>query len=267
MINITASEIFSKQLNSLVLFGISLLVITAVLLFGTAPQADAFEEVAVNIEVNDTDGDAGMQIFIDGGPWKHARVKAPNGRTVYAVAMVGKLRRFGGVESFLETNEPNYEEDMSLPEILEFLPAGEYKFIGRSIENERLSGSELLTHDLPCGPVVTSPVSEDPEENPVLDPTEPAVISWEAVENKIDTTTDEGECGEGEVTIVGYEVIVENETVEPTESFKIDVPAEVLKVTLPPEFVIPDSEYKFEILAIEESGNQTITERAFETSD
>lgn len=267
MSNIMASEVFSKQLRVKVFLGFSAAIFAVVFLFGIPMTANAFEEVAVNIEVNDTDGDAGLQIFIDGGPWKSARVKGPNGRTVYSVNMIGKLRKFGGTESFLESNEPNFEEEMTLPEILEFLPSGIYKFKGRSIENEKLEGSEELTHDLPCGPVVTSPVSEDEELDPVVSPEEPVMISWEEVVNKIDTDSDDGECGEGEVTIVGYEVIVENESVDPPETFSIKLPSEVLKVTLPPEFIIPGSDYKFEILAIEQSGNQTITEREFETAE
>ncbi len=36
-------------------------------------------------------------------------------------------------------------------------------------------------------------------------------------------------------------------------------------MTVPPEFMDPGTEYKYEVLAIEASGNQTITEREFET--
>ena len=35
----------------------------------------------------------------------------------------------------------------------------------------------------------------------------------------------------------------------------------------PPEFIGADTEFDFEILAIEESGNQTITERCFEVAE
>lgn len=244
--------------------GLTAMFLAAILVLGMTVTAEAFEEVAVNIEVNATDADAGVQFFLDGGPWKRARIKDPNGKTVFSVSMQGKLKKFGGTENFTESNEPNFVEEMTLPEILEFLPEGEYTFDGRTIENEKLEGAEELTHDLPCGPGGISPALDA-----VVDPTMPVMISWAAVVNKIDTTTDEGDCDvtDFDITIVAYEIIVENESTEdPTEEFTIKVPAGVTSVTLPPEFIIPDSEYKFEILAIEESGNQTITESFFSTS-
>ncbi len=41
--------------------------------------------------------------------------------------------------------------------------------------------------------------------------------------------------------------------------------AAATRVTVPPEFLAPDSEYEFEILAIEESGNSTIAVGEFVT--
>ena len=38
-----------------------------------------------------------------------------------------------------------------------------------------------------------------------------------------------------------------------------------LSVTIPPEFLDFDNEYKFEVLTIEVSGNQTISERFLST--
>ena len=47
----------------------------------------------------------------------------------------------------------------------------------------------------------------------------------------------------------------------------VTVPADTTMVTLPEEFLVEGTEFKFEILAIEESGNQTITEGCFETEE
>ena len=44
-----------------------------------------------------------------------------------------------------------------------------------------------------------------------------------------------------------------------------DMPAAARSVTVPPEFIEPDATYKYEVLAIEVSGNQTITETEFDT--
>ena len=47
----------------------------------------------------------------------------------------------------------------------------------------------------------------------------------------------------------------------------VTAPADTTMVTLPEEFLVEGTEFKFEILAIEESGNQTITEGCFETEE
>lgn len=221
-----------------------------------------FSDTQIRIEVNATDGDAGLQIFLDGEPWRRARVEDPNGRLVYSVNNLGNLRKLGSTELFMESNEPDFE-DMTLPEILELLPEGEYEFEGKTIDNVELEGTAILTHDLPCGPVIISPGEED-----VLDPDMPVVIEWEPVTNGLDTASDEGECdGSSAVQIIGYEVVVDNEDTDPLERFDIKLPADATMVTVPAEFIFPDTEYKFEILAIEVSGNQTISESVFFTED
>jgi hypothetical protein len=68
------------------------------------------------------------------------------------------------------------------------------------------------------------------------------------------------------IEIGGYQVIVE--LPEPLRVFSVDLPASVTSVTVPPEFLRPGAEYKFEVLAIARGGgrNQTITESSFTTS-
>jgi len=242
--------------------GLLAIFLTAVLILSMTDTAKAFEDAEIRIEVNATDGDAGLQIFLDGDPWKRARVKGPSGRTVFSVSNHGKLRKLGSTELFMESNEPNFVEEQSLPEILEFLPEGEYEFDGRTIDNEKLEGTATLTHDLPCGPAILSPA-----EGAMLAPNMGVIISWALVVNKINTETDEGDCDftDFDITIIGYEVIVENESTDPLETFSIKLPAGATGVTVPAEFIVPESDYKIEILAIEESGNQTISESVFFT--
>jgi hypothetical protein len=163
----------------------------------------------------------------------------------------------------MESNEPDFQEDMTLPQILKLLPAGVYDFEGTTIEGEELEGEAELTHDLPCGPGVTSPGDGDE-----LDPGMPVVIMWEPVTHKLDTASPTGECGDSTgIVITAYEVIVELEGAEPQQKLDIFLPAGVNSVTVPAELIVPGGEYKFEVLAIEESGNQTITEAFFSTSD
>ena len=57
--------------------------------------------------------------------------------------------------------------------------------------------------------------------------------------------------------MTGYQVIV--------GSFQVTVPASVTRVTVPQEYYqsLPSGTHAFEVLAIDESGNQTITEGFF----
>jgi hypothetical protein len=66
------------------------------------------------------------------------------------------------------------------------------------------------------------------------------------------------------VEIVSYQVIVEREN--PLRVFSVDLPATTTSVTVPPEFLESGTQYKLEVLAIEASGNQTITEIEFMTT-
>jgi hypothetical protein len=58
-------------------------------------------------------------------------------------------------------------------------------------------------------------------------------------------------------------VIVERE--DEARTFQVDLPATATSVTIPPEFLEANTGYKVEVLAIEASGNQTITEVSFQT--
>jgi len=227
-----------------------------------AQETLEFEDAEIRIEVNSTDGDAGLQIFADGEPWQRVRVKGPDGRQVYAVSNRGALNRLGSTEFFTESNEPNYEE-VSLPEILSFMPQGEYEFSGVTIDREKIEGSAELTHDLPCGPEVIFP-----EEEEVVDPNEPIIIAWMPVTNKIDTSSLTGECGDDtDIEIIRYELVIEIVDSDPERKLTVTLPSVTTEYLLSPDFILSGAEYKFEVLAREESGNQTITESSFFTSE
>ena len=106
---------------------------------------------------------------------------------------------------------------------------------------------------MPQGPELVSPVPAAGQEcaaNLAI----PVVIEWDPV-----TTSIEDEP----IDIVAYEVIVENDDV----NFDVIVPASAgTLVTVPPEVLEPGTDYIFEVLAIEEGGNQTITEGCFRTA-
>jgi hypothetical protein len=83
------------------------------------------------------------------------------------------------------------------------------------------------------------------------------VIKWNSVTSPFPGT-------DSPVSIVGYQVIVER--VKPSlRVFSVDLPATATQVTVPSAFMETKKEYKFEVLAIEAGGNQTISEGGFKT--
>jgi hypothetical protein len=209
---------------------------------GGAQAPIRLSEATMIIEINSTDGDAGLQVFFDSEPWSRMAVFAPNGRKVLDVDAKGRLNGFGLTELFSESNEPEFSE-LSLARFKKRFPAGRYRISGRTIEGRRVVGSARLSHDTPNGPSITSPAEG------ATVPESGAVVRWT-----------EGRQPRG-VEIVGYRVIVERE--DPLRVFNADLPASVTSVTVPVEFLEPGTEYKAEVQAIEKSGNQSISELEF----
>jgi hypothetical protein len=219
------------------------------------------DDASIIVEVNATDGDAGFQVFLDGEGWEDVSISDPSMNLIFdSVAAGDVLAIGGGTELFLETEEPEFGDFANLQAILNLLPEGVYTFSGTTAEEDALTGTANLTHVIPCGPEVTSPV-----EAAILDATVPVAISWNSVVEVIDpvnTVADNVVCiASANLIIDGYQVIVEDE--ESGIEFNITLPDDVTSVTVPQEFFEIDTLYKFEVLAIEESGNQTITESWF----
>jgi hypothetical protein len=203
------------------------------------------EEATMIIEINSTDRDAGIQVFLDGEPWSEMAAFAPDGRKILDVDAAGRLNRFGLTELFSESHEPEFSE-LPLRRFKKRFPAGRYRFRGTTVEGRRLVGTARFSHDTPAGPEITSPTAE------ATVPEGQAVASWNP-----------GNQPAG-VDIVGYRVIVEREN--PLRVFNADLPASVTSITIPSEFLQPGIRYKVEVQAIERSGNQTISERTFRVS-
>lgn len=209
------------------------------------------EEVEVFIEFNYTDGDFGIQFFWDGEAWKKMRVEGPDGRTVLRVRANGNLGAQGLAEGFFESDEPSLDE-LSMEEFLERFPEGEYEFEGRTIEGDEIEGEAEFTHVLPAPPSNLWPADGDE-----VDHLAPLVATFDAVTQDLDGNALDPEL---------YEVIVETEG-EILRVFSIILSGDVANpsVTVPPEFLSPETEYKLEIIVQEESGNKTIAETEFST--
>jgi hypothetical protein len=217
---------------------------------------DELAEARFLIEHNAADEDTGFQLFIDGEPWNSLVVEGPNG-TVVNIKAQGDLENFGLTEGFFETNEPP-DSEFPLDQILALFPEGEYSFEANTAEgNLVMRRSATLSHVIPAAAEILTPGEEE------TIAAENVEITWRAVTQALNG---------GAVNIVGYQVIVvEDVESGPSQSFfknelSVFVPASQNSLTVPNEFIQSGKDYEIEVLAIEESGNQTIAIRAFSTA-
>lgn len=208
-----------------------------------APQV-RLAEASLIVEVNATDGDAGLQPSFDGDPWRAMTIFSPDGRKLMEIGAVGRLHNFGLTELFSESSEPPFTE-FPLAEFRKLFPEGRYTFAGETVEGQSLTGAARLSHDIPAGPEITSP------EDGATVGRSSVIARWNAVAEP------------GGIDIVGYRVIVTREN--PLRVFNADLPAAARSMPVPAEFLQSGVEYKVEVQAIEESGNQTLTEISFTT--
>ncbi|MGH7823252.1 MAG: hypothetical protein ACREQ9_26120 [Candidatus Binatia bacterium] len=210
------------------------------LIGGSQTQAAELSKSRIYIEFNQSANDLGYHVSLDGEDWTRLAIFNPNGKKIFEVQGRGAYKLLGMTELFFEGAEPNLD-DFPLKELLALFPEGDYSFEGTTVDGEPITGTGTLSHAVPNGPGnVTAVLSGDS-----------LVISWDAV-----TTTPPG-FPERPISIVGYQLIV--------DSFEVTVPGTVTSVTVSPEFVasLPSGEVLFEVLAIDASGNQTITESSF----
>jgi len=222
----------------------------ALILIAAAPEAAAKKNTIplaikkIFFEYNSTAsalGDLGVHVFLDGEDWKEIKIVNPNGRTIFEVEGKGPYKDLGLTELFFEGAEPDLA-DVPLQELLDRFPAGNYQFVGKTVDGTRIADTATLTHAIPAGPSnVTA----------VLGLNNSLIISWNAV------TSPPVGFPVLPINIVGYQVIV--------SEFLVTVPANILSVTVSPEFVgsLASGLQLFEVLAIEAGGNQTITEGSF----
>ena len=214
------------------------------------------KEAKLNIEHNATDRDTGFQGAVDSEGWKELKVKGPDG-VVLEFEAEGKMRGLGLTELFFETVEPENAE-VPIPQMLSKLPAGNYRIYGPIAGSDPrfTAGTAWLTHVIPAGPVL-------------LSPTEGATVwagellmKWRPV-----TKTIYG----GPVKIIAYQLIVEKvadpnpHMIGKPNSLSMYLPPSVTQIAIPRGFLERSSPYAWEVLAIEQSGNQTLSSGEFQT--
>lgn len=216
------------------------------------------KESKLIIEHNATDEDTGFQGSIDSEGWQKLDVTGPNG-LVLSFEGKGALGTLGITELFFETVEPGNAK-VSLKDTLAKMPPGNYVMKGARMESGKslgdVTGTAQLTHTIPAGPELLSPANE------ATVGIEDVTMKWGAV-----TKTITGEP----VKIIAYQLIVEKD--EPAHpkmvgKFALDVrfPASVTEMDIPDGFLEPGTKYKWEVLAVEAGGNQTLSSAEFETA-
>jgi hypothetical protein len=208
------------------------------------------------IEHNATDEDTGFQGFADGDPWNELVIIDPDGEQILTVYPENGLFDFGLTELFFETSEP-LNDEVPISEVLARLPEGTYTFTGDMVDGDESQITATFSHVIPAGPQLLTPSDGSTDVDP-----DNTVISWEAVTQDIDGSA---------VTTVGYQVIVEKDEAPrypqgfAQSKFSIYLPATATSIAVPAEFMESGEAYAYEVLAIEVSGNQTLSSAEFET--
>jgi hypothetical protein len=215
------------------------------------------KDAKLNIEHNATDKDTGFQGFVDSEGWQRLDVRGPDGR-VLTFKGSGSLGKLGLTEVFFETVEPA-NADVPIEQMLAKLPEGNYRIEGPAMENGvsagRTAGTAWLTHDIPAGPKLVSPAEG------ATVPVRGVVARWKPVSKTI--------TGEP-VKISAYQLIIEKD-VEPHPhmigklGLSVYLPRTVTSIAVPDGFLEHRTAYNWEVLAIERSGNQTLSSGSFET--
>jgi hypothetical protein len=207
------------------------------------------KDARIKFEINATDGDGGVQVFVDADGWEKMSIFDPAGDEIFNSTTKGRMADQGGTEFFLESAEPPFTE-LPVDQLLERWPAGEYRFEGRGLAGERIVGTATVTHNLPAGPRMVSPLEEDGPQDP-----NNTVVVWEPVEPP------------GGSPIIGYQVlVVQAETgilALPKVALDVMMPPDATSLAIPPGFLRPGIEYEWEVLAIESGGNQTLSSAVF----
>jgi hypothetical protein len=209
------------------------------------------DEAEVFVEFNSTDGDFGIQFFWDGEPWKRMKVEGPGGSKALNVRAHRSLTAQGLTEGFFESAEPSVDE-LSMDQFFERFPEGEYEFEGHTLDGDELEGETEFTHVLPAPPSNLFPAEGDE-----INAASSLVVSFDAVTQALDGSPLDPEL---------YEVILETEDdILRVCTIVLEGDVAFPSATIPPEFLKPGGEYKFEVIVQEESGNRTISETEFTT--
>ena len=219
-------------------------------------------EARVYIEHNATDEDTGFHGMFDQEGLTSGCLTAPDGTEILLPSTAGPLGDLGINQFFFESREPPNDE-YSIADLEQDFPEGEYRISGIDFEGTKRVATATFTHAIPQAPTITAPklVEEEQAASNVVAPNA-VTVRWEPV-----TETLDGEP----VTISAYEVIVTKEEHDDPHGlsrpvYDVHVPPDTTELPIADGFLDPSTLYELEVLALETSGNQTISVGFFTTS-
>ncbi|MGI9452105.1 MAG: hypothetical protein ACR2QH_15915 [Geminicoccaceae bacterium] len=222
---------------------------------------EPFNEASVFLELNDTDGDLGLQAFIDGEPWKRLEIEGPNDKPIFQVRVSRNLAQQGLNEIFFESAEPGFDE-LPPDEFLARFPEGTYEASAKKLGGGELENDVQITHLLPAAP---SNLAANGQQTPLDCEVEappnvgtPVTISWDAVTLSHPTI---GRINEP-IDVDHYEVTVEIEDLS-NAVFTIELGPDQTSVDVPGQLLALADEFKLGVLVEEASGNRTVIESCF----
>jgi hypothetical protein len=214
------------------------------------------------IEHNATDQDTGVHGSLGSDGVTRACIRTPDGKEILGIGPVGPLGDLGVSDVFFESREPPADE-YSIAALRADFPEGSYRVSGIGSDGRPRVGTALFTHDIPAAPVISAPpVADEENAGTATVPATGQVVRWEPVTATLDGAP---------LTVTGYEVIVtdvehEDPNGQSQPVYDVHVPADRTEVAVVDGFLRPGTRYELELLALEESGNQTITVGFFTTA-
>lgn len=212
------------------------------------------------IEDNAADGDIGVHGYFDDHGWTELCVFDPEGKLVLRVLPEGRMGDLGIAGVFFESREPDYAE-WDLAALRAAWPEGDYTLRALGHDGELLTGAARFTTVVPTMPKILTPdsVPETDEGTLPLVPVADLTVQWDPV-----TTSQDGRP----IHIRGYQISVRKENHHDSHGFStpffdVHVGPHVTLLVVPEVFFDAASIYEIEVLAIEESGNQTIGGASF----
>lgn len=216
------------------------------------------KQAKIIIEHNATDADTGFQGFIDSEGWKELTIRNPLGDDVLRFEAQARLRQLGVTELFFETVEPANAK-VPIDQLLARMPAGTYRISGPAggpDAGKTTVGRARLTHVVPKGPVLAAPADGSTVAAGAV------TFDWEPVTQTIFNQP---------VSVIAYQLIVEKvqaphpNMIGKRGSLSMYVGPAITAMTVPAAFFEAGSHYSWEVLAIEPSGNQTLSSAEFTT--